>query len=225
MIQNHRAVSLLYICGKIFEKLMFNSLFIYLENNNLLNPHQSGFHPGDSCIHQLLSITYDIYKSFDTSPLLEVRGIFLVMSKTFDRVWHEGLLFKLKPLGLSGKYFGLINSFLRSGHQRVVLDDQSSKWSLIKAGGPQGSILDTLFLTDLPNRLLSNPKLFADDPSFFLVVILRINSVKIYQKFLSEHTIGKCHLTLMLPNKLKKSFFSCKKVSIIMLLFSLIISQ
>ena len=81
---------------------MFNSLFKYLENNNLLNPHQSGFRPGRSCIHQLLSITYDIYKSFDANPLLEVRGIFLDMSKTFYRVWHEDLLFKLKRLGLSG---------------------------------------------------------------------------------------------------------------------------
>ena len=86
---------------KIFGKLIFNSLFKYLENDNLLNPHKSGFCRGDSCVHQLLSITYDIYKSFDANPWFEVRGIFLDMSKAFDRVWHEGLLFKLKRLGLS----------------------------------------------------------------------------------------------------------------------------
>ena len=95
LIQNYRPVSLLPICGKIFEKIIFNSLFKYLENN-LLNPHQSGFRPGDSCVHQLLSITYDIYKSFDANPSLEVKGIFLDMSKAFDRVWHEGLLFLIK---------------------------------------------------------------------------------------------------------------------------------
>ena len=180
LIQNYIPVSLLPICGKIFEKIIFNSLFKYLENNNLLNPHQSGFRPGDSCVHQLLSITYDIYKSFDANPSLEVRGIFLDMSKAFDRVWHEGLLFKLKHLGLSGKYYGLIKSFLRNRHQRVVLNGQSSKWSSIKAGVLQGSMLGPLsflvYINDLPNGLLSNPKLFADDTSFFSVIKDHLNS-------------------------------------------------
>ena len=108
LIQNYRPVSLLSIYGKIFEKLMFNSLFEYLENN-LLNPHQSGFRPGDSCVNQLLSITFDIYKSLDANPSLEVRGIFLDMSKAFDRVWHEGL---------SGKFYGLLNSFLSNRRQK-----------------------------------------------------------------------------------------------------------
>ena len=96
LIQNCRPVSLLPICGKIFQTIIFNSLFKYLENNNLLNPHQSGFRPGDLCVHQILSITYDIYKPFDANPSLEVRGIFLDMSKAFDRVWHEILIFKFK---------------------------------------------------------------------------------------------------------------------------------
>ena len=109
LIQNYKPVSLLPICGKIFEKLIFNSLFQYLENNYLLNRHQSGFRPDQSCVHQLLSITYDMYKSFDANPSFEVRDIVPDMSKAFDRVWHEGLLFKLKRLGLSGKYYGLIN--------------------------------------------------------------------------------------------------------------------
>ena len=166
LIENYRSVSLLPICRKIFENLIFNSLFKYLENDNLLNPHQFGFRPGDSYVHQLLSSTYDIHKSFNANPPLEVRGIFLDMSKAFDRVWHEGLLFKLKRLGLSGKYYGIINSFLRNRHQRVVLNGQSSRWSSIKAGVRQGSILGPLFflvyINDLPNGLLSNPKLFAN---------------------------------------------------------------
>ena len=74
-------------------------------NNRSSVMRQFMFRPGDSCVQQLLSITNDIYKSFDANPSLEVRGIFLYMSKAFDRVWHEGLLFKLKGLGLSGKYY------------------------------------------------------------------------------------------------------------------------
>ena len=61
-------VSLLPVCGKIFEKIIFNSVFKYLEDNNLLNGNQSGFRSGDSCVHQLLSITYEIYKDFYANP-------------------------------------------------------------------------------------------------------------------------------------------------------------
>ena len=86
----------------------------------------------------------------------------------------------LKRLGLSGKYYRQINSFLRNRHQRVVLNGQSSKWSSIKAGVPQGSVLGPLFflvyINDLPNGLLSNPKLFADDTSIFSAVKDHLNS-------------------------------------------------
>ena len=96
-------MSLLPICSKIFEKIIFNSLFEYLEDNKLLNCNQSGFRSGDSCVHQLLSITHEIYKSFDANPSLEVRGVFLDTSKAFDQPWHDGLLYKLKLLGKYGR--------------------------------------------------------------------------------------------------------------------------
>ena len=65
-------------------------MYKYISDNNLLSPNQYGFHTGDSCINQLLSITDDIYHSFDEG--LETRAIFLHFSKTFDKVWHEGLI-------------------------------------------------------------------------------------------------------------------------------------
>ena len=58
----------------------------------MISPNHSGFRPGDSCFNQLLAITHEIYKSFDDR--LEVRGVFLDISKAFDKVWHEGLLLK-----------------------------------------------------------------------------------------------------------------------------------
>ena len=88
LIKNYRPVSLLPICSKIFEKVIFNSLFKYLDDNNLLNSNQSGFRPGDSCVHQLLSITHEIYKAFDANPSLDVRGVFLDLSKNLHRVWQ-----------------------------------------------------------------------------------------------------------------------------------------
>ena len=69
-ISNYRPVSLLPICGKIFERIIYNPVYLYLENNDLLNPYQSGFHPNDSCIYQLLSIVHSIYADFDHNPSL-----------------------------------------------------------------------------------------------------------------------------------------------------------
>ena len=121
-IKNYRPVSLLPICGKIFERLIFNEMFSFFLANNLLAPNQSGFKPGDSCINQLLSITHEIYSSFDDG--FEVRSLFLDISKAFDKVWHEGIIFKLQQNGIS--------------------DGQSSLWTNVNAGVPQGSILGPL---------------------------------------------------------------------------------
>ena len=171
-IKNYRPVSLLPICGKIFERILYDRIFMFLSENNLISQKQSGFKPGDSCVNQLLSISYDIHKSFDNN--LEVRGIFLDISKAFDRVWHQGLLFKLKQNGISGDLFNLLVSFLENRKQRVVLNGQYSSWANITAGVPQGSILGPLFflvyINDLCEGLKSNPRLFADDVSLFSAV-------------------------------------------------------
>ena len=67
---------------------------------------------GDSCIHQLISIIHEIYASFDANLSLEVRGVVLNISKAFDRVWHEGLIYKIKCLGATGDLLALIETFL-----------------------------------------------------------------------------------------------------------------
>ena len=91
LVNNYRPVSLLPICSEIFEKVIFVSIFNFMIQNNLLNSCQSGLRPNDSCINQLISITHNIYHAFDANPSLEVRGVFLDLSKAFDKVWHEGL--------------------------------------------------------------------------------------------------------------------------------------
>ena len=101
IVDNYRPVSLFPIFGKILEKLLFNSIMDFLEENNLLNSNQSGFRSNDSCESQLLSIVHDIYSSFDCYPSLEVRGIFLDISKAFDRVLHEGLIYQIQYTGIS----------------------------------------------------------------------------------------------------------------------------
>ena len=106
-----KKVSLLPICGKIFERIIFNPIFEYLEKNSLLCPNQSGFRPFDLCENQLLSTVHDIYANFDQDPALEMRANFLDISKAFDKVWHEGLIFKLERIGISGNLLSLLKCF------------------------------------------------------------------------------------------------------------------
>ena len=171
---NYRPISLLPIFGKVLEKLIFDSLYSHLTSENFLNPNQSGFRPCDSTINQLLSITHTIFEAFDCNPTLEVRSIYLDISKAFDRVWHEGLIYKLRRCGISGNLLLLLRSFLSERKQRTVLNGQSSSWGNISAGVPQGSILGPLFfliyISDLTENLSCSVKLFADDTSLFTIV-------------------------------------------------------
>ena len=140
--------------------------------NNLISPKQSGFRPGDSCINQLLSISHDIFTPFDNG--LEVGGVFLDISKTFDNVWQDELIYKLKQNGVKDKLLCLLIDFWKNRQQRVVFNGQFSSWTKVNAGVPQGTILGPLlfliYINDLPDGLQSNPKLFADDISLFSTV-------------------------------------------------------
>ena len=76
-------------------------MFKFFIENELISPSKSGFKPGDSCINQLLSTIHDIYKSFDCS--YDVRGVIVDISKVFDEVWHDCIIFKWEQNGISGK--------------------------------------------------------------------------------------------------------------------------
>ena len=104
---NYRPISLLPIFGKILEKLMYDPLYSHLVSCELLNPNQSDFRPGDSTINQLICITHTIFKAFDCNPPLDVRSVYLDISKAFDRVWHDGLIYKSKRCGVSGRFLSL----------------------------------------------------------------------------------------------------------------------
>ena len=93
----------------------------------------SGFQPCDFCINQLLSITHKIYTSFDNG-LEEVRGVLPDISKAFDKLWHKGLIFKLKWNSISGEHLHILSDFLSIRKQRVVLNGQNSSWTSVHAG-------------------------------------------------------------------------------------------
>ena len=144
-------------------------MFGFFIENDLISQHQSGFKPGDFCINQLLSITHKICQSFGEG--FDVRSVFLDISKAFDKVWHDGLIFKLKQ---NGNLLNMLSNFLRNRKQRVVLNRQTSSWADVNAGVPQcfilGPLLFLIYINDLTDRLSSNAKLFADDTSLFSVI-------------------------------------------------------
>ena len=156
LIKNYRPISLLPICGKMFEKIIFNNLYNHLNGNNLITKNQSGFRPGDSTTNQLLYLVNEIRKAFDDPKCLEIRAVSLDISKPFDKVWHDGLLFKLNQNGISGSLLKLFEDYLHGRKQRVVLNNFNSDYSPIKSGVPKGSVLGP------------NVKSFADDTMLFL---------------------------------------------------------
>ena len=114
-----------------------------------------------------MSITHEIYKSFD--KVREVKGVFFDISKAFDKVWHEDIVFKLTRNRISGNLIKPLRDILRKRRQRVALSGQVSTWTNVIVEVPQGFILGLLlllfYINDLSEGLSTNVKLFADDAS------------------------------------------------------------
>ena len=90
--------------------MISNSLSEYFIENNLNSPKQSFFKPGDSCTNRLIPITHKIYQYFDDG--FEDIGGFPDKSKAFDKVWHNGLIYKLKQNRVAGDLLGTLTNFL-----------------------------------------------------------------------------------------------------------------
>ena len=174
LIKSYRPISLIPIFSSVFERLVFNALFNFFLQNKLFTPCQSGFIPGDSFVSQLQPVTHEIYQSFD------IRGTFLDISKAFDKVWYEGLTFKLETYEKEGKLLKLLENYLNDRQQRVVLNSQTSSWQNIYVGVPQSSVLGPLlfliYINDLLAGLTSVCKIFADNTSLFSKVNDKSNS-------------------------------------------------
>ena len=172
LVSNYRPISLLNSVAKLFEKLVFKYLYNHLQDNNMLSSLQSGFIPGDSTVNQLAYLYHIFTEALGTGK--KVRTVFCDISKAFDRVWHEGLIYKLKAAGVSGDVLRWFQSYLSGRRQRVALPGSFSEWVYIKAGVPQGSIpgplLFLLYINDIVKNIGANIRLFADDTSLFIIV-------------------------------------------------------
>ena len=124
---NYCSISFLPLFGRMLEKLIFDTLDKHLNMHGLLDPNQLGFRPGASTIYQLLTIVHTVFEAFDCNGTLNVRSVYLDISKAFDRVWHDGLIFKLRRCGVSGQLLSPVESFLADRKQRTVLNGKASQ--------------------------------------------------------------------------------------------------
>ena len=167
--KNYCSVSLLSVVSKVFEKLVNNRIVDHLEKCGLFSDFQYGFRSSRSTADLFTVASDRIARAFNRSGA--TRAVALDICKAFDRVWHAGLLQKLKSYGISGQIFSLISSFLSNRRLQVVLDGKSSQEYPVNAGVPHGSILGlTLFLlyiNDLPDDVIFDIAIYADDTSFY----------------------------------------------------------
>ena len=166
---NYRPISLLPVISKMFESFVNDRITKHLERTGLFSDLQYGFRAFRSTADLLTVLSERIYNSLDVGG--ETRAIALDISKAFDKVWHAGLLHKLKAYGVGGCILSIVESFLQDRSMKVVLDGQSSTPYEINAGVPQGSVLGpTLFLVyinDLPDGALSKIGIYADDTTAY----------------------------------------------------------
>ncbi len=169
---NYRPVSLLSCIAKLFERAIFKHVFNFLREHKLISIKQSGFIPGDSTVYQLTHLYHLFSQSLDQQK--DIRIVFCDISKAFDRVWHDGLLTKLKEIGIQGNLLSWFRSYLTNRSQRVTIDGQESPWLNITAGVPQGSVLGPLlfliYINDIASVVQNEIRLFADDTILYMEV-------------------------------------------------------
>jgi hypothetical protein len=110
IVSNYRPITLLSCIGKIQERIIYIHLYKYLKENYLLTAKNSGFKELDSAVYQLVHITDKIHKALEAGK--EICLVFLDVPKAFDRVWHAGLLHKLRCLGIEGTLFEWLCDYL-----------------------------------------------------------------------------------------------------------------
>ena len=197
----------------------FSNLYTHLITHHLITKNQSGFRPGDSTTNQQIDLVDEIHQAFDSTKSLKVRAVFLDISKALHKVWHDGLIFKMRQNYISGKLLKLFQNYLGNRKQRVVLNGFSSDYSSIESGVPQGSVFGPLlfliYINDLEKNIKSNVKFFADDTMLFSVVnnpTIFANELNHDLKVISQWAFQwKMKFNPDLNKQATELLFSCKK--------------
>ena len=164
-VENYRPISLLSPFSKIVEKIIKTRLVSFLNKNEILYKRQSGFRKKHTTMFPLIDVVTQCFENINNR--LYTCAIALDIKKAFDSVNHTILLKKLSHYGIRGVCYKLFESYLTNRQQYVYVNNTISSLQVIKTGVPQGSVLGPilflLYINDLHNVLLCNPRLFADD--------------------------------------------------------------
>ena len=166
-LSNYRPISVLNIYSKIFERLMYNRLIHFLDQNKVLYQNQFGFRQGHSTHHALITLVDNITKSLDNGDI--VIGVFLDLKKAFDTVNHKILLKKLYHYGIRRNVLKWFESYLTNISQIVLFNGKKSDTRDVTCGVLQGFILGPLLFIlyiKVSDKLFY--VLFADDTNVFL---------------------------------------------------------
>lgn len=137
-VQSYRPISLLSIPSKIFEILLLQRMIPLITNNNLIPKHQFRFRPKHATVDQVHRLVKKIHSNFEAKKYCSTA--FLDISQAFDKVWHDGLLYKIK-LNLPVHYFIILKSYLQDRYFMVKHGEAVSQLHQITSGVPQGSVL------------------------------------------------------------------------------------
>lgn len=167
---SYRPISLLPITSKVLERLILKRINTDIPNNQWIPNHQFGFRQGHSTVQQTHRITQAINQAFEEKKYCT--SVFLDVSQAFDKVWHAGLLHKIKSI-LPLKYFHLLKSYLTNRKFRIRVGQEISGNYPIRAGVPQGSVLGPvlylLYTSDLPTSTKTILGTFADDTTILAI--------------------------------------------------------